>query len=136
MYPLRRRQAVSSGRGRKVKTRSTLVLLLVSVPIALFTLVGVALADPPGMLVNPPNHRHFLVQPDGTTTPVGPVICGHPENQKQFNQFHYNIHHSEYPDLSTMPPTTVEVPTLGPQDGAPGLHNGKGGEIRGIGGCG
>jgi hypothetical protein len=116
-----------------VKTRSTLVLLLVSAPIALFAIVGAALADPPSTLPNPPNHRHFIQEPDGTLVPVGPQICGHPEMQQAFNEFHYNVHHSEYPDGHG---GTVFVPTLGPQDGAPGLNNGRGGEIIGIGGCG
>lgn len=120
-----------------MKTRSALVALLVSAPVALFTIVGVALADPPSMLINPPNHRHFLVKPDGTRVPVGPQICGNPEMQLAFNQFHYNIHHSEFPNLppGSQPPV-IEVSTLGPQDGAPGLHNGHGGELIGVGGCG
>jgi hypothetical protein len=113
-----------------VKIRSKLVLLVVSAPIALFTVVGVALADPPGMLTSPPNHRHFLVNPDGTMHQIGPDICANPNQQNAFNQFHYNIHHSELPG---MPPTLVE--TLGPQGGAPGLHNQQGAEMIGVRGC-
>jgi hypothetical protein len=90
---------------------------------------GVAMADPPGSLPNPPNHRHFIVTPDGDMVPVGPEICGHPEMQQAFNEFHYNIHHSGAPGIGN-------VDTLGPQDGAPGLHNGHGGEIVGVPGCG
>lgn len=112
-----------------MKTRSALVTLLVSAPLALFATVGVALADPPDMLINPPLHRHFLVKPDGTRVPVGPQLCTHPELQQAFNQFHYNIHHSEVPGIG-------DIPTLGPQDGAPGLHNGSGAEVIGVGGCG
>jgi hypothetical protein len=113
-----------------VKTRSMIVLLLVSAPIALFALVGTALADPPSTLINPPNHRHFIRTTDGGLIPVGPQICGHPEMQQAFNQFHYNVHHSELPG---MPPTPVE--TLGPQGGAPGLHNQRGAELIGVPGC-
>ena len=76
--------------------------------------------------------RHFLVNADGTLVPVGPQICGNPAMQQAFNQFHYNIHHSQYPS----PTGPVIVETLGPQDGAPGLHNGQGAEIIGVGGCG
>ncbi len=115
-----------------MKTRSALVILLVSAPLALFGIVGVALADPPSMYLNPPNHRHFLVNADGTLVPVGPQICGNPDMQQAFNQFHYNIHHSQFPS----PTGPVIVETLGPQDGAPGLHNGRGAEIIGVGGCG
>ena len=52
--------------------------------------------------------------------------------QQAFNEFHYNIHHSQYPS----PTGPVIVDTLGPQNGAPGLHNGQGGEIIGVAGCG
>ncbi len=88
-----------------------------------------ALADPPGTLVNPPNHRHFIEAPDGTLIPVGPQICGHPEMQQAFNEFHYNIHHSG-------DPVHGSVSTLGPQDGAPGLHNGRGADLIAVPGCG
>jgi hypothetical protein len=88
-----------------------------------------ALADPPGTLVNPPNHRHFIQSPDGRLIPVGPQICGHPEMQRAFNEFHYNIHHSGDPVHGV-------VDTLGPQDGAPGLHNGWGADLIAVPGCG
>jgi len=89
---------------------------------------GSIFADPPSTLTSPPLHRHFLVLPDGTQKPVGPNLCEHPELQQAFNEFHYNIHHSENP-----PGTHIE--TLGPQGGAPGLHNGHGAEIIGVRGC-
>ena len=108
------------------------LLLLVSAPLALFAVAGTALADPPDMLINPPNHRHFIQNADGTLVPVGPQICGRPEMQQAFNAFHYNVHHSEFPS----PTGPVIVPTLGPQDGARGLHNGQGAEIVGVRGCG
>jgi hypothetical protein len=46
-----------------------------------------------------------------------------------FNEFHYNIHHSG-------DPVHGNVATLGPQDGASGLHNGSGAEVIGVPGCG
>ena len=88
---------------------------------------GSSLADPPDTLISPPNHRHFIVTPDGPVS-VGPQICGHPEMQQAFNEFHYNVHHSEVPGMG-------DIPTLGPQDGAPGLHNGVGSEVVGVRGC-
>jgi hypothetical protein len=93
----------------------------------LLTSAGSTLADPPDTLISPPNHRHFIVTPDGLV-PVGPQICGHPERQQAFNAFHYNVHHSEVPGIG-------DIPTLGPQDGAPGLHNGVGAEVVGVRGC-
>ena len=48
--------------------------------------------------------------------PVGPDICADPKMQTAFNQFHYNVHHQHF--------------------GAPGLHDGQGGEVFGIFGCG
>jgi len=111
-----------------MKTRLMLMLLVGAASLAMFAFAGPGFADPPGMLVSPPNHRHFLVKPDGTRVPVGPQICGHPEMQQAFDEFHYNIHHSQIP-----PGTAIE--TLGPQNGAPGLHNGQGGEIIGVPGC-
>jgi hypothetical protein len=80
------------------------------------------------MFTNPPNHRHFLVTPDGLV-PVGPQICQDPSLQQAFNEFHYNIHHSQVPGIG-------DIPTLGPQGGAPGLHNGQGAEVIGVAGCG
>lgn len=90
---------------------------------------GSIFADPPSTLPDAPFHRHFLVLPDGTLEPVGPNLCEHPELQQAFNEFHYNIHHSELPGVGT-------IPTNGPQGGAPGLHNGHGAEIIGVRGCG
>ena len=95
---------------------------------ALLTSAGISLADPPDTLIRPPNHRHFIVTPDGPV-PVGPQICGNPEMQQAFNAFHYNVHHSQVPGIG-------DIATLGPQDGAPGLHNGVGAEVIGVPGCG
>ena len=112
---------------RLIGPRLALALAAATILIALGA--SSALADPPGILVNPPNHRHFIETPDGTRIPVGPQICGHPEMQQAFNEFHYNIHHSGDPVHGT-------VPTLGPQDGAPGLHNGRGADLIAVPGCG
>jgi hypothetical protein len=105
--------------------RHLLVLLSACVvgSIALFAFAGSGLADPSDLFTTPvPPHRHFVQTPTGEMVPVGPQICEHPELQQAFNQFHHNVHHS------FVPPNIV-VHTLGPQDGAPGLHNGAGAEI-------
>ncbi len=111
---------------RLIGARLALALAAASLLVALGA--SSALADPPGMLISPPNHRHFIQTPHGLV-PVGPQICGHPEMQQAFNEFHYNIHHSGDPVHGT-------VPTLGPQNGAPGLHNDRGAELIAIPGCG
>ena len=87
-------------------------------------LLGTALptlADP--NLPNVAPHRHFVVKPDGSRVEVGPRVCDDPSLQQAFNQFHFNIHHSQNP-------RGTPVDTLGPQHGAPGLHNGFGAELR------
>ncbi len=88
--------------------------------VALFTFVGASLADP--NLPTVVAHQHFVITADGDWISVGPQVCpaaSSPQLQRAFNQFHFNIHHSELPGPSGGP-----VETLGPQDGAPGLHNG------------
>jgi hypothetical protein len=82
--------------------------------------VSVAVADP-----NVPNiapHRHFLATPSGTLVQVGPRLCDDPKFQNGFNQFHINVHAS-----ATSPTTPID--TLGPQHGAPGVHNLNGAEL-------
>jgi len=81
-------------------------------------------ADPPDMLTptQPPVHRHYIVLQDGTQIAVGPDICANEDLRLAFNEFHFNIHHSN-------------GETLGPQDGAPGLHDGEGVELIGLPGC-
>ena len=110
-------------------TRPRLALALAAAAFLVALGASSTLADPPGTLVNPPNHRHFIQSPDGRLIPVGPQICGHPEMQRAFNEFHYNIHHSGDPVHGV-------VDTLGPQDGAPGLHNGWGADLIALPGCG
>jgi len=111
-----------------MKTRSKLALTVAWSAIAVAALAAPGLADPPDSLISPPNHRHFIVSPDGDLVPVGPQICGNPGLQQAFNAFHYNVHHSEVPGIG-------DILTLGPQDGAPGLHNGHGAEVIGVRGC-
>lgn len=96
------------------------VLVLALAAGALVCGASVAVADPD--LIDVRAHRHFVQVPSGDLVQVGPRLCDDPSLQDAFNQFHYNVHHS----FST--PTTP-VDTLGPQDGAPGLHNGKGPEV-------
>ena len=110
-----------------MKPRSRLALAVVFASVAVGAAAGPGLADPPGGLISPPAHRHFLVTPHGLV-PVGPQICQSPSLQQAFNEFHYNVHHSEVPGIG-------DIDTLGPQDGAPGLHNGLGGEVVGVRGC-
>jgi hypothetical protein len=100
-----------------------LLLITAVASIALFAFAGSSLADPSDLFTTPvPPHRHFVQSSTGALVPVGPQICEHPELQKAFNQFHHNVHHS------FVPPDIV-VHTLGPQNGAPGLHNGRGAEL-------
>ena len=114
---------------RSRATTATVLAALVTALVAAIAFAGPTLADPPDTLISPPNHRHFIETPDGTRIPVGPQICGHPEMQQAFNEFHYNIHHSG-------DPVHGNVPTLGPQDGAPGLHDGRGADLIAVPGCG
>jgi hypothetical protein len=110
---------------RKLVILTTLVIA----PIALLV-TGVGVADPPDILFDPvPKHRHFVLTSSGEMVPVGPQICTNPNLQLAFNQFHHNVHHSFIPNVGI-------IHTLGPQDGAPGLNNGLGGEIRALPGCG
>jgi hypothetical protein len=106
--------------------------------VAIAAIVGVTaatgVADPD--LTNVPPHRHWLGDPaDGVQ--IGPRLCDNPNLQKAFNQFHFNVHHSFIPPAAGGP---GQIDTLGPQDGAPGLHNSKGGELTftalAPGGCG
>ena len=125
----------STGSGMTgIRSRATVAILLAALALASIAglmFAGPTLADPPGMLTpDAPLHRHFIVKPDGSWVPVGPQICQNPDLQQAFNEFHYNIHHS------FLPGGVGHIPTLGPQDGAPGLHNGRGAEVIGVGGCG
>ena len=81
---------------------------------------AVAFADPD--VPNIAAHRHFLQTPSGELVQVGPRLCDDARVQNGFNQFHINIHAS-----ATSPITPID--TLGPQHGAPGLHNINGAEL-------
>ena len=96
------------------------LLVALSLGLALLSLVAVSSvhADPNLPDITP--HHHYIQQPDGTLVEVGPRVCENPALQPAFNQFHYNIHHA----------LPLEG-TNGPQNGAPGLHNGYGAELIG-----
>ena len=94
--------------------------------IALLTFASASLADPSDMFFPVPPHRHFVETAKGELVPIGPQVCEHSELQRAFEQFHYNVHHSHVPVFAGGP---GDVPTLGPQNGARGLHNGAGAEI-------
>jgi hypothetical protein len=81
---------------------------------------SVAFADPD--VPNISAHRHFLATPSGKLVEVGPRLCDDAGLQSGFNQFHINIHAS-----ATSPITPID--TLGPQHGAPGVHNLNGAEL-------
>lgn len=83
---------------------------------------GPSLADPPSMLLDIPRHQHYLETPNEDLVPIGPDFCANPDLQDAFNQFHYNIHHNSGPA------------TLGPQGGAPGLHDDLAADMT-AGGC-
>jgi hypothetical protein len=64
----------------------------------------------------PPLHRHYIVLANGSTLPVGPDWCDNqddPAIKLAFYHFHWNVH-----------------------QGALGLRNGTGTEIKGSPGCG
>ena len=97
-----------------------LLSVLAIASVALFALAGPGLADP--NVPNIPPHRHFVQTPEGNLVEIGPRLCDQPSLQQAFNQFHINVHAS-----ATSPTTPIE--TLGPQHGAPGLHNAEGAEL-------
>ena len=78
-----------------------------------------SLADPG--LPNARAHAHFIELPNDDQVRIGPDLCSDPDLQEAFNQFHFNVHHSGTP--------SGHIDTLGPQEGAPGLHNDRGPEI-------
>jgi hypothetical protein len=102
------------------------LLFVLVIGVVLATGVGLllgangALADPNLPDIAP--HRHLVETPSGNLVEVGPRVCGDPSKQHAFNQFHFNIHTS-----STAP--GVGYDSLGPQHGAPGLHNHQGSDL-------
>jgi hypothetical protein len=97
----------------------TLIVLALGTGV-LIAGASVAFADP--NVPDIPAHRHFLQTPSGKLVEVGPRLCDDSSLQSGFNQFHINIHAS-----ATSPTTPID--TLGPQHGAPGVHNLKGAEL-------
>lgn len=77
-------------------------------------IVGVASLRADPELPTVPAHRHYIRQPNGEFTEVGPRVCDNPDLQRAFNQFHNNIH-------------VATSSSIGPA--APGLHNVKGAEV-------
>ena len=101
-----------------------LVIGLVSIAVLVVGITATAsFADP--NLPNVPPHRHWLGDP-ANGVQIGPRVCDNPNVQQAFNQFHFNIHHSFIPPAAGGP---GPIESNGPQDGAPGLHNSKGGEL-------
>jgi hypothetical protein len=98
------------------------------VAIALFAFVRSGAADPPDLLLTVPPHQHFILTPTGEMVAVGPQICDNPDLQQAFNEFHFNVHHSQIPGIGV-------IHTLGPQNGAPGLSNALGAELVVVRGC-
>ena len=94
------------------------LVLAATTAVLIGVLAAVAIADPgvPDIAAHP----HFVQNASGELVQVGPRLCDDPSLQQAFNQFHINVHSS-----STSPTTPIE--TLGPQHGAPGLHNFRGG---------
>ena len=107
---------------KKIFSRALAVSVIALVP------AGASLADPG--LNDVPAHQHYIVTPNGDRMPIGPNVCDDPDLQQAFNQFHYNIHHSGIRVNGVF----VPIETLGPQDGAPGLHDGQGADLA-LSGC-
>lgn len=105
--------------------RSRFALRLAAASVIALVPAGASLADPG--LSDVRAHQHYLQTPNGDRVAIGPNVCANPDLQDAFNQFHYNIHGS-----ASSPTTPVE--TLGPQLGAPGLHDDQGGDLA-ISGC-
>ena len=107
--------------------RFNFTLRLAAASVLALVPAGASLADPG--LPNAGRHQHFIVTPNGDRVRVGPDFCANPDLQEAFNQFHFNVHHSSI--RQGIPPNTVTVhiDTLGPQGGAPGLHDGQGAEL-------
>ena len=76
-------------------------------------LVAAATGEADPNLGTVPPHRHFVQTPAGLVE-VGPRVCGNPNLQRAFNQFHNNIH-------------IATGSSVGPA--APGLHNFKGADL-------
>jgi hypothetical protein len=91
--------------------RRTLVVFIV---VGSLGTAGLAIADPDLTLTTTP-HRHYVTT-NGKLTQVGPRYCDNPNLLDAFTQFHANTHSHNG--------VTGEIGPL-----APGLHDGRGGEI-------
>ena len=98
----------------KIILSKRVILRLATASVIALVPAGASLADP--NLPNVGRHQHILVTPNEDEVPIGPDFCANSDLQEAFNQFHFNIHDSQ-------------ALTKGPQDGAPGLHNGEGAEM-------
>lgn len=85
---------------------------------AVAVLIAVATSGADPNLGNIPPHRHWVHTPSGEVVEVGPRVCGNPQLQKAFNQFHNNIH-------------VASGSAIGPV--APGLHNFQGADLHASG---
>jgi hypothetical protein len=97
--------------------KARLAVGIVAGMAAILITVATSQADP--NLTNIPPHRHYVKTPDGGLVEVGPRVCGNPQLQRAFNQFHNNVH-------------AVSGSAIGPA--APGLHNFTGADLQ-AGGC-
>lgn len=93
-------------------------LIFAAVALAFLIPVATAVADP--NLPKVPLHRHFVVTPAGDRVEVGPRACDDASLQDAFNQFHNNVHR---------PFRVPADEVLGPDQGAPGLNDDRGGEL-------
>ena len=98
--------------------RPRLAVGIVAGMAAILIAVATSQADP-NLTVNVPPHRHFVKTAAGDLVEVGPPVCGNPQVQRAFNQFHNNVH-------------LVSGAGIGPA--APGLHNFTGADLM-AGGC-
>lgn len=97
-----------------MSTLSKFTFRLAAASVIALVPAGASLADPG--LSNVGRHQHYILTPSGNRVEIGPDFCANSDLQNAFNQFHYNIHDSV-------------APTKGPQDGAPGLHDGEGADM-------
>ena len=66
------------------------IALAGSTAVALMTL-GLTAVGGAAPAPDVPAHRHFI-DVNGTPIPIGPQVCGNPDMQQAFNQFHFGVH--------------------------------------------
>lgn len=74
-----------------MKVVRVLIAALVAAVVAVVALIAVPLSASSTPRPDVVPHTHLLVTPEGNI-PVGPDVCGNPDLQQPFNQFHWNIH--------------------------------------------